>query len=169
MSHPRRSFGIKCCLPLLVLDFALDIVNGVRALHLEGDGLARECLYEDLHGGSKRDLSGESSGCGGCGGCGGVPTGGECLSVPDAALISRLLTQRASRLWNLLRRSRRQGLSLIYSAQIVRRATRDLGRGLSELERVCASALFVLFFHWHRSHFSRCSRRSRWLFILYTA
>ena len=47
---------------------------------------------------------GESGGCGG-----GVPTSGECLSVKGAALISRSLTQRASRLWNLLRRLRRQG------------------------------------------------------------
>ena len=38
------------CLPFLVLDLALDIVNSVGALDLESDGLARECLYEDLHG-----------------------------------------------------------------------------------------------------------------------
>lgn len=31
------------------LDLGLDIVNGVRRLHLEGDGLAREGLDEDLH------------------------------------------------------------------------------------------------------------------------
>jgi len=34
----------------LILDLTLDIVNRVRALHLEGDGLASERLYEDLHG-----------------------------------------------------------------------------------------------------------------------
>ena len=37
------------CLPFLVLDFGLDVVDGVRRLHLEGDGLAREGLDEDLH------------------------------------------------------------------------------------------------------------------------
>merc|ERR1712151_53625 len=44
---------------LLVLDLALDIVDGVRGLHLKGDGLAREGLDEDLH---LRWLS-DSSGC----------------------------------------------------------------------------------------------------------
>ena len=38
-------------LTLLVLDFALDIVDGVRALHLKGDGLASQGLYKNLHGG----------------------------------------------------------------------------------------------------------------------
>merc|ERR1719461_2755937 len=37
---------------LLVLDLGLDILNRVRGLHLEGDGLAREGLHEDLHGGA---------------------------------------------------------------------------------------------------------------------
>ena len=36
---------------LLVLDLGLDIVDGVRRLHLKGDGLAREGLDEDLHDG----------------------------------------------------------------------------------------------------------------------
>merc|ERR1739838_613202 len=36
---------------LLVLDLGLHIVDGVRRLHLKGDGLAREGLYENLHGG----------------------------------------------------------------------------------------------------------------------
>jgi hypothetical protein len=35
---------------LLVLDFGLHIVDSIRALHLKGDGLAREGLHEDLHG-----------------------------------------------------------------------------------------------------------------------
>ena len=35
---------------LLVLDLGLDIVNGVRWLDLEGDGLAGERLDKDLHG-----------------------------------------------------------------------------------------------------------------------
>lgn len=34
---------------LLVLDFGLDIVNGVGRLHLKGDSLARKGLDEDLH------------------------------------------------------------------------------------------------------------------------
>ena len=34
---------------LLDLDLGLDIVNGVRRLHLEGDGLASEGLNKDLH------------------------------------------------------------------------------------------------------------------------
>jgi len=34
---------------LLVLDLGLDIVNRVRWLDLQGDGLAREGLHEDLH------------------------------------------------------------------------------------------------------------------------
>ena len=31
------------------LDLGLDILDGVRGLHLKGDGLAREGLDEDLH------------------------------------------------------------------------------------------------------------------------
>ena len=34
---------------LLVLDLCLDIVNCVRGLNLEGDGLASEGLHKDLH------------------------------------------------------------------------------------------------------------------------
>ena len=37
--------------PLLVLDFGLDIVDGVRGFDFEGDGLSGEGLNEDLHGG----------------------------------------------------------------------------------------------------------------------
>merc|ERR1719198_2917349 len=37
---------------LLVLDIGLDILDRVRGLHLKGDGLAREGLHEDLHGGA---------------------------------------------------------------------------------------------------------------------
>ena len=36
---------------LLVLDFSLDIVDGVRGLDFEGDGLSGESLNKDLHGG----------------------------------------------------------------------------------------------------------------------
>merc|ERR1711950_3177 len=34
---------------LLVLDLGLDVLDGVRGLHLEGDGLTGEGLDEDLH------------------------------------------------------------------------------------------------------------------------
>merc|ERR1711950_28133 len=34
---------------LLVLDLGLDVLDGVRGLHLEGDGLASQGLDEDLH------------------------------------------------------------------------------------------------------------------------
>merc|ERR1719507_124787 len=42
---------------LLVLDLRLHILDGVRRLHLEGDGLARESLHEDLHGADLPDFS----------------------------------------------------------------------------------------------------------------
>jgi hypothetical protein len=35
----------------LVLNFRLDILDCVRWLHLEGDGLASQCFHEDLHSG----------------------------------------------------------------------------------------------------------------------
>ena len=35
----------------LVLNLGLHVLDGVGRLHLEGDGFAREGLYEDLHGG----------------------------------------------------------------------------------------------------------------------
>lgn len=35
----------------LVLDLVLDVIDGVRRLHLEGDGLSSESLDEDLHRG----------------------------------------------------------------------------------------------------------------------
>ncbi|KAF7077754.1 hypothetical protein CFC21_082271 [Triticum aestivum] len=38
---------------LLVLDLRLHIVNGVRGLHLQGDGLAGERLDENLHASTK--------------------------------------------------------------------------------------------------------------------
>ena len=34
---------------LLVLDLALDVINGIRALHFQRDGLAGQRLDEDLH------------------------------------------------------------------------------------------------------------------------
>merc|ERR1719335_1592936 len=34
---------------LLVLDLSLDVLDGVVALHLEGDRLTRQSLDEDLH------------------------------------------------------------------------------------------------------------------------
>jgi hypothetical protein len=41
--------SIMHALTLLVLDLLLHILNGVRGLHLEGDGLASEGLDKDLH------------------------------------------------------------------------------------------------------------------------
>merc|ERR1712139_511532 len=38
---------------LLVLNLGLDGIDGVGALDLQGDGLARECLHEDLHSSTK--------------------------------------------------------------------------------------------------------------------
>merc|ERR1712159_315493 len=35
--------------PFLVLNLSLDIVDGIRRLHIEGDGLAGQRLHEDLH------------------------------------------------------------------------------------------------------------------------
>ena len=40
---------------LLVLDLGLDVLDGVRRLHLEGDGLARQGLHEYLHDASGKD------------------------------------------------------------------------------------------------------------------
>merc|ERR1712019_75213 len=40
---------------LLVLDFGLDILNGVRWLNLQGDGLASEGLDKDLHSSSQSE------------------------------------------------------------------------------------------------------------------
>ena len=40
---------------LLVLDLGLDVLNGVRWLNLEGDGLSSEGLDEDLHTSSKSE------------------------------------------------------------------------------------------------------------------
>merc|ERR1712178_525334 len=41
--------------PLLVLDLSFHSLNGVSALHLEGDGLASECLHKDLHPSAKSE------------------------------------------------------------------------------------------------------------------
>merc|ERR1719384_2592739 len=38
---------------LLVLNLGLDILNGVRGLHLQGDGLASQGLDKDLHSSSQ--------------------------------------------------------------------------------------------------------------------
>merc|ERR1711941_232182 len=40
---------------LLVLDFGLDILNAVRGLNLEGDGLASQGLDKDLHASSQSE------------------------------------------------------------------------------------------------------------------
>lgn len=43
-------------LPLFVLNFGFNIVNGIRRFHLKCDGLPRKSFDEDLHGdnGEKR-------------------------------------------------------------------------------------------------------------------
>ena len=46
MAKPRHLLSA-----VRTLDLGLDIVNGIGALDLESDGLAREGLYENLHGG----------------------------------------------------------------------------------------------------------------------
>jgi hypothetical protein len=46
----KSSASVSCGVEVLTLDFGLDIVDGVRRLHLKGDSLAREGLDEDLHG-----------------------------------------------------------------------------------------------------------------------
>merc|ERR1711923_561651 len=40
---------------LLILDLGLDVLDGVRGLDLEGDGLAGEGLDEDLHASSQSE------------------------------------------------------------------------------------------------------------------
>jgi len=45
---------------LLVLDLGLDVLNGVRWLNLEGDGLSSESLDEDLHTSSESENEMES-------------------------------------------------------------------------------------------------------------
>ena len=52
------SFNLQCkkriaryfSLTFLVLDLGLDVLDGVRWLYIEGDGLASQGLDEDLHG-----------------------------------------------------------------------------------------------------------------------
>ncbi|CAM9500961.1 unnamed protein product, partial [Heterosigma akashiwo] len=33
----------------LVLNLLLDVIDGVRGLHIQGDGLAGQCFHKDLH------------------------------------------------------------------------------------------------------------------------
>jgi hypothetical protein len=47
--HQRQTF--------LVLDFGLHIVDGIAALHLERDGLARQGLHKYLHLDAARNLA----------------------------------------------------------------------------------------------------------------
>lgn len=44
-----RCFKGEECVPLLVLDLGLDVVDGIGRLHLEGDSLSSEGLDKDLH------------------------------------------------------------------------------------------------------------------------
>ena len=45
---------------LLILNLGLDVVDGIGGLHLQGDGLASQCLYEDLHTTTKTEDEVES-------------------------------------------------------------------------------------------------------------
>jgi hypothetical protein len=46
----RAKIGLLyTCVCMRTLDLGLDIVNGIRRLHLEGDSLPRKGLDEDLH------------------------------------------------------------------------------------------------------------------------
>ena len=49
ISNPSRRKGTVHHAPLLILDLGLDSLDAVRGLDLEGDGLARKGLDEDLH------------------------------------------------------------------------------------------------------------------------
>ena len=40
---------------LLVLDFPLDVVDGIPGLDLKGDGLSSQCLGENLHTTTQRE------------------------------------------------------------------------------------------------------------------
>jgi len=48
-SRAMRVHARARILSMLTLDLGLDVVNGVRGLHLKGDSLARQGLNEDLH------------------------------------------------------------------------------------------------------------------------
>jgi len=45
----------------LVLDLGLDVVDGVRGLHLQGDSLTREGFYENLHDDGRFNLSNDKT------------------------------------------------------------------------------------------------------------
>merc|ERR1711894_105365 len=45
---------------LLILDLGLDVLDGVRGLHLQGDGLPGQGLHEDLHTSTKTENKMES-------------------------------------------------------------------------------------------------------------
>ena len=47
--YSTRDHGAIRNVPLLVLDLGLDVVNGIRGLDFESDGLSGEGLHEDLH------------------------------------------------------------------------------------------------------------------------
>jgi hypothetical protein len=43
--------------PFFVLNLGFNIIDGVRRLHLEGDGLSGESLDEDLHAEQKASMA----------------------------------------------------------------------------------------------------------------
>ena len=42
-------------LPFFVLNFGLNVVDGVGRFHFQSDGLARQCLDKDLHSTTKTE------------------------------------------------------------------------------------------------------------------
>jgi len=49
IQHKQTNKAKQIIITFLVLDFRLDVFDGVGSLHLEGDGLAGQSLHEDLH------------------------------------------------------------------------------------------------------------------------
>lgn len=46
---------------LFILNFSLDILDGVAGLDLEGDGLASQSFHKDLHSATVTDTNRETS------------------------------------------------------------------------------------------------------------
>jgi hypothetical protein len=110
----KRANGNAQALTLLVLDLLLDILDGVGGLHLEGDGLAREGLDEDLHRACGEEEDGQREWEEGGGGCEGPISAwwgaraawlGDCRSNERSRLAWRPCMPRADPLDNTPERS----------------------------------------------------------------